>query len=71
MSKWFYDPVPIHMGSGVYFAVVTTGQMRFVAWLEDGQFVTRIGTKLEVLRNVVCWMPLPELTNKEEDGSNE
>ena len=60
---WFYEPVPVHMGRETYFVVVTTGRLRFVAWIEGGAFVTRMGEHLHILDNVAYWMPLPELPN--------
>lgn len=59
---WYFDPVPTHMGRNWYFVVVTKSLLRFIAWIEDGAFVTRLdnGT-LHKFDNVLCWMPLPEL----------
>jgi hypothetical protein len=68
-SAWVYEPVPAYMGREVYFVVVTTGRMRYIAWIENGVFVTRIGDQLHVFDNIACWMPLPELPNKGINGN--
>lgn len=45
-----------------YYAVVTTGGMRFIAWEDDGAFVTRLadGT-LHRFDNVACCIELPAI----------
>jgi hypothetical protein len=61
---WVYEPVPLYMGQETYFAVVTTARLRFIAWIEDGAFVTRMdnGT-LHKFDNVAGWIALPDLQN--------
>jgi len=63
-SAWVYEPVPDYMGQGAYFVIATTARLRFVAWIEDGAFVTRMGDgTLHRFDNVLCWIALPDLQN--------
>ena len=67
-SAWVYEPVPDYMGQGAYFVIATTARLRFVAWIEDGAFVTRMGDgTLHRFDNVLCWIALPDLQNAEPE----